>query len=54
MGNEMKVEEEAKRGNKGPNPKEDWGKSCGLWVLIALGFFVLIFITFLGIGVATL
>jgi len=46
---EMIFEEEEMRRNKGPNQEGDWRKSCGLGVLIALGFFVLIFIAFSGI-----
>jgi len=49
MEDEMMIEEEEMWGNKGSNKKEDWRKSCGLGVLITLGFIVLIFIALLGI-----
>jgi len=49
MEDEMMFEQEERRGNKGSDQKEDWRKSCGLGILITLGFFVLIFIAFAGI-----
>jgi len=49
MEDEIMFEEMEMRGNKGPNQKEDWRKSCGLGVLTAIGLFVLIFIALLGI-----
>jgi len=49
MEDEMMFEDEEMWGNKRPYQKEDLRKSCGLGVLITLGFFVLIFIALLGI-----
>jgi len=49
MEDEMMFEQEEGQRNKGSNQKEDWRKSCGLGVLIALGFFILVFVVFAGI-----
>jgi len=49
MEDEMMFEEEEMWGNKGSNKKEDWRNSCSLGVLIALGFFILIFFALPGI-----
>ena len=41
---EMIFEEIERRRYQEAGHEEDWGKSCGYGVLIAIGFFVLVFI----------
>jgi len=43
MEDEMLFEEEERGQNHGAGKEVDWGKSCGIGILIAIGFFALVF-----------
>jgi hypothetical protein len=44
MEDEMLFEEEERGQNQRAGKEVDWGKSCGLGMLIAIGFFVLVYL----------
>jgi len=44
MEDEMLFEEDERRQYQEDAQEEDWGRSCGLGVLIAIGFFVIFYV----------
>lgn len=50
MEDELIIEEMEGRQHQEEGQEEDWGKSCGLGVLIAIGFFVIVYAVITMIG----
>ena len=49
MEDEILFEEEERRGSQRTSNENEWGKSCGLGMLITIGIIIIVFIVLLGI-----